>query len=521
MESDNHSSDNLSGKSVDYSSKQTSKQFSKYSSIGKKIYLFVGASVFFSALIVAVVSYYISADRIDGYFKNLSLDTARTFSTFVDAEFLKELREVAESEEYQALRDRAEEEDNEELVIEYLRDKGLWEDYVKNRAKLMEVINNFQDVKYLYIIAGGDVDATEDMYLLDDDTTPVYETGYYEAREKELYGMDTSKVIPPTISNGDWGWLCSAYAPVYADDGTVVCQIGCDVQMEDIMRERKLNLIYVIVAAVIITMVIVFATMLLISSNLLRPLDMITREMKKFSPSPDLNPGKSGVIDLDIKCNDEIGDIYNGIRSMQIRILDYLNDIITIQKQKEKAETEAREKEMEIGKISKDAYLDSLTGVGNKVAYVKKKEELNARLGSGIIEFAIVMVDVNFLKVINDKHGHAAGDDYLKGCCKIVCKTYKHSPVYRIGGDEFVVILTGDDYRDRRAKLKDLRSTFEETFSKKDVDPWLRYSAASGMSDFIEDDNDVDLVFDRADRAMYDDKEQFKLMNGIDPKERK
>jgi len=53
------------------------------------------------------------------------------------------------------------------------------------------------------------------MYLLDDDENPLYETGYFEVRKAEFAGMDFYKGIPPVISNGDWGWLCSAYAPVY------------------------------------------------------------------------------------------------------------------------------------------------------------------------------------------------------------------------------------------------------------------------------------------------------------------
>lgn len=46
------------------------------------------------------------------------------------------------------------------------------------------------------------------------------------------------------------------------------------------------------------------------------------------------------------------------------------------------------------------------------------------------------------LDCLNDTYGHTAGDNYIKGCCKVICQIYKHSPVFRIGGDEFKITRT-------------------------------------------------------------------------------
>ncbi len=86
-------------------------------------------TVFAAALIIAVVSYFINANKIDDYFKGLSLDSAKNFSTMVDADYLKRLKTVAESDEFQALREEAEKEDNEQIIEDYLRQKDLWEGY--------------------------------------------------------------------------------------------------------------------------------------------------------------------------------------------------------------------------------------------------------------------------------------------------------------------------------------------------------------------------------------------------------
>lgn len=484
-------------------------------SLATKIYLFVGLAVFIVAFIVAIFAHFINANRIDNYFKGLTADTARNFATMVDAEYLARLKETAASEEFQKLRDTAEEEDNEQLIEDYLRDKGLWDGYVENRDKLNNYLHNMKDVKYLYVIAWGDKNADHDMYLLDDDDNPIYETGYYEEREESFLGMDGSVEVEPTISNGDWGWLCSAFSPVYSKDGQLICDVGCDVGMDDIMHERRMNLMYIIAIALGFTVVILMATMFLIRNTIVKPLNLITKEMKKFSPSADHDYEKSGVMNLNINSKDEIEDIHDEIRSMQIRILDYLDDITTIQKEKEKVEDDIQRKEEELGQISKEAYRDSLTSVGSKTAYIKEVEELKKTIKEGNAEFAIVMVDVNCLKTINDVYGHATGDAYLKGCCRIVCDVYKHSPVYRIGGDEFVVILTGDDYNERQKKLQTIRALFEESFNNTDHEPWLRYSAAIGMAEYASDDSTFELVFKRADNAMYKAKRQFKTDHNI------
>ncbi len=353
------------------------------------------------------------------------------------------------------------------------------------------------------------------MYLIDDYDNPITETGYYEDREPEFYGTDPNEPIEPTISNGDWGWLCSAYAPVYKEDGTLVCHIGCDIQMEDIMAERRANLSYVLFGAIGLTVVVLIGAVLFANKFVISPLNSITMEMKKFKPAENISYEEAGVIDLDIKTRDEIMDIYNGIKTMQINIIDFLNDLYKMQKDKERAENDIRDKEKQIDRISMDAYRDSLTSVGNKAAYIKKTEALKEEIENGDAKFAIVMIDINELKRINDTYGHNAGDSYIKGCCHMICDVFKHSPVFRIGGDEFIVILQGEDYKYRRKNFEMLRNDFERTYSNTSAEPWERFSAASGMAEYASDNNTVDLVFKHADRAMYKDKMLFKEKHGI------
>ena len=215
-----------------------------------------------------------------------------------------------------------------------------------------------------------------------------------------------------------------------------------------------------------------------------------------------------------MKRKDEIGDIYEEIRSMQIRIIDYIDDITAIQRDRDVAELEVRSKNRELRRISREAFRDSLTGVSNKNAFDSRCEEIEEMIRSGFSKFAIVMIDINCLKSVNDNFGHNAGDDYIKGCCSIICEVFKHSPIYRVGGDEFVAILMDVDFDKREEHMAQLNSLFEEAYARTDLEQWQRYSASAGMSEYTEGDS-VESVYARADKLMYEVKEEFRKKNGI------
>ena len=100
---------------------------------------------------------------------------------------------------------------------------------------------------------------------------------------------------------------------------------------------------------------------------------------------------------------------------------------------------------------------DPLTGVKNKNAYDRKVEDISLRIkNKDNIKFAIALFDINDLKVTNDQFGHNAGDKLIIRSARLICSQFKRSPVYRIGGDEFVVILENADYNNREALVRAL-----------------------------------------------------------------
>ena len=89
----------------------------------------------------------------------------------------------------------------------------------------------------------------------------------------------------------------------------------------------------------------------------------------------------------------------------------------------------------------------------------------------------------------------------------MICRRFKHSPVFRIGGDEFVAVLQGDDYRYRKALLDEFEHIVEMNLHAG------RVVVASGLATFRPgSDSSYRKVFERADRRMYERKNALKAM---------
>ncbi len=164
------------------------------------------------------------------------------------------------------------------------------------------------------------------------------------------------------------------------------------------------------------------------------------------------------------------------------------------------------EHEKELGEAKTVAYTDPLTGVKSKAAYVEKEAMFNSEIKDGNMQdFAIVVCDINGLKQVNDTMGHKAGDELIRNACKMICVLFKHSPVFRIGGDEFVAVLVGTDYENRKDIMKELNLQVER--NKKDT----RVVIAAGISEYVrEQDKSFHEVFERADALMYIRKKELK-----------
>lgn len=164
------------------------------------------------------------------------------------------------------------------------------------------------------------------------------------------------------------------------------------------------------------------------------------------------------------------------------------------------------ESSRQLGMVRTVAYKDPLTNVRNVNAYTESKAIIEKDVKNGTItEFAVAVFDLNDLKLVNDTIGHEAGDKYIQDGCRLICRVFKHSPVFRIGGDEFVAFLTKDDYNSRENLILMFNNYIDRNLENGGV------VVSAGLGQFDPDtDSGFDEVFSRADELMYIRKKELK-----------
>ena len=166
-----------------------------------------------------------------------------------------------------------------------------------------------------------------------------------------------------------------------------------------------------------------------------------------------------------------------------------------------------------INALNEQVFTDSLTHVRNKGAFLLAIEELQEQINNGSIDpnFALGEFDCDGLKRINDEYGHDKGDIYLEKACSTISDVFKRSPVYRVGGDEFFIILKHEDFYNRNFLLERLDIVIDNINATAE-EPWEQVLVSKGFAvyDPVED-NIVQKIIQRADKLMYENKRERKM----------
>ena len=158
--------------------------------------------------------------------------------------------------------------------------------------------------------------------------------------------------------------------------------------------------------------------------------------------------------------------------------------------------------------LNKRVFVDALTKVKNKGAFAADLEELQDQTDQEgpQAKFAIGLFDCDDLKKINDSFGHDKGDEYLKAACRVICRTFRNSPVYRIGGDEFAVILRDEDYQNREDLISQLEAE-AKSVNDSTRNQWEQVHISMGVAEYDpQNDSSMTDVMRRADKIMYENK---------------
>ena len=233
---------------------------------------------------------------------------------------------------------------------------------------------------------------------------------------------------------------------------------------------------------VLLGVVIIFGGISIIFSlRITKPLDELTRAAEEID-SGNYN------VKLTYNQKDEIGVLSNTVNNLIADLGEYINDLNAL------------------------AYADSLTSVGNKAAFDAIAADYQARIDAKEkdLNFAIVMFDCDSLKEINDEYGHEKGDIYLRNACNFICRMFSKSVIYRIGGDEFVAILEGDDFKNR-FKIRERFYERSKEISQFTANEWEKIKVSVGIADYDPKlDKTVQNVLTHADHYMYLNKRKRK-----------
>lgn len=170
---------------------------------------------------------------------------------------------------------------------------------------------------------------------------------------------------------------------------------------------------------------------------------------------------------------------------------------------KRRLETSASEEAWEqVANLERLAYQDPLTGLPNRRCF----EESLAQLGSADQEFAVIFFDFDKFKPINDLHGHAVGDEFLRAIAQRIRSLVRSSDlVARLGGDEFAVLIKGNDAKSASSYLADrFTQAMREPVICTGVE--LASSASIGVAVGRSGLDTVEHVVHQADMAMYEAK---------------
>ena len=192
--------------------------------------------LFFSLIILFLLagSSITHTREVDQLYKDRAARLSVTSSFLLDGDFVKALNDAVSSQEFQALREKAVAAEDPSLLIDYLKEKKLYDGYVQN-TNLLSTLQEGEQVEYLYVQNLGEESA---MYLLDPSES-ILSLGLYEKNAEGLDDRTTNDRIEATVTKSEYGWLCTCAEPVYASDSSAPAIVCVDLDMNEVMNQRN------------------------------------------------------------------------------------------------------------------------------------------------------------------------------------------------------------------------------------------------------------------------------------------
>lgn len=334
------------------------------------------------------------------------------------------------------------------------------------------------------------------VYIIDAGDTNICHPGSFDY----LIGDDLNVLSDPTrklsdsIANPEtYGTIVVIAVPLYNARNKVFAYMGVDNSMEELATQRNRMINNTILTILVVALLFCALSMYISSQLLLKPFNVQKELMEESENLRKENRSLARKARATLINENDTPQLVVGV--------------MDIDNQKKREERYSQN----LQKAKAQANYDTLTGVRNKFAYVELECRLNLQIREEVpLEFAVAVCDVNGLKQINDTLGHKAGDELIKSASASITNIFHDCNVFRIGGDEFAVIVMGNAL----SEIDDMMERMEDQNAFNKVHGGV--VIACGMSIYGPDDESVAVVFERADQCMYENK--IALKGGEQPR---
>ena len=305
-----------------------------------------------------LISYIVQGRRVTAMYYNRVETAATNAADLVDTDLLRSFRDRVLSEEFSTVRDAALSAGNPDIVKNYLESQPsyYYEELRSEEANSGEGIDHYESLAFDYEVLSYDMQVARsgavvtDVYIqydkdgvtrnLVDPNEDFLYLGSIEEELPEFAAMEDNGYFPATVHKSRYGWLCSAYVPIKdTETGEAIAVVGADVDMNTIMQARKEFLVNSIIFVLLLTGLCILLNIFLIRRLAVDPLKKLTDAACGFA-AVDREYTKDDIIHVDIKSNDEIGDLYHEIQEMQSRIVDYTGRMTTYAAEQSRIGTE-------------------------------------------------------------------------------------------------------------------------------------------------------------------------------------
>ena len=318
-------------------------------SLGLKLNLLVVIGILLSSLGVLSVIYSIHRRQIEQIYFDNAEHASLNASNIIDPDFIEWFWNEVNTEEFRSLREQA----------VRANDPGIIEEWMRNKPSAMgtgeySLLDDYHDIYDLLLLIEESFPHSN-LYiqrelngvtynLIDPNITDpgdgFLSIGSVEPSIREFEGYEDNAMIPPTVYRSEYGWFCTTNRPIPAyNTGEAVGVISVDIDMNDIVREQRWILVNSYVLILLVTAAAIAVNMIIIRRIAIKPLRDLQEKTCGFTEG-EKGYTKENVINLDLRSNDEISDLYQEIRLMQGHIVDYTQDLERVTAEREHIRTE-------------------------------------------------------------------------------------------------------------------------------------------------------------------------------------